>query len=621
MAEHGSRGGLSDEPVENHLAVIRRFIQYLWPAGQPGLKAQLILSLCLLAAAKGLTVYTPSFFKDAIDALAEDAADVMSLALGLILAYGLARFGSMLFGDLRDLAFIRVAQNAIRKLNIETFEHLHRLSMRFHLERQTGGLARAMDRGTRSIEFALQILTFNVVPTILELGMVTAIFYVKFGGLYAAILGLAIVAYVTITFLVTEWRLKYRRRMNDEEQAAGTKAVDSLINFETVKYFGNEAHEAARYDTTLAGYQKAAVKSQVTLTVLNVSQRLIINICLVVVMGLSARDYLAGVQTIGDVVLVNTLLIQLFMPLGFLGTVYREIKQSLVDMDYLFNLLDAPAEIEDSPTADDLEVNGAAIEFENVSFHYDEARPILHDVSFKVPAGATVAVVGPSGAGKSTISRILFRFYDISAGAVRIDEQDIREVTQQSLRSTIGMVPQDTVLFNDTIRYNIAYGRPGANDEDVERAASLARIDSFIESLPNGYDTMVGERGLKLSGGEKQRVAIARTILKNPAILLLDEATSALDTGTEREIQSSLRTISKDRTTLVIAHRLSTIVDADEILVIEAGRIQERGRHQDLLALNGIYAQMWARQQEAAEVSERLETLKSDRMVCEPGAT
>lgn len=621
MAEHGSRGGLSDEPVENHLAVIRRFIQYLWPAGQPGLKAQLILSLCLLAAAKGLTVYTPFFFKDAIDALAEDAADVMSLALGLILAYGLARFGSMLFGDLRDLAFIRVAQNAIRKLNIETFEHLHRLSMRFHLERQTGGLARAMDRGTRSIEFALQILTFNVVPTILELGMVTAIFYVKFGGLYAAILGLAIVAYVTITFLVTEWRLKYRRRMNDEEQAAGTKAVDSLINFETVKYFGNEAHEAARYDTTLAGYQKAAVKSQVTLTVLNVSQRLIINICLVVVMGLSARDYLAGVQTIGDVVLVNTLLIQLFMPLGFLGTVYREIKQSLVDMDYLFNLLDAPAEIEDSPTADDLEVNGAAIEFENVSFHYDEARPILHDVSFKVPAGATVAVVGPSGAGKSTISRILFRFYDISAGAVRIDEQDIREVTQQSLRSTIGMVPQDTVLFNDTIRYNIAYGRPGANDEDVERAASLARIDSFIESLPNGYDTMVGERGLKLSGGEKQRVAIARTILKNPAILLLDEATSALDTGTEREIQSSLRTISKDRTTLVIAHRLSTIVDADEILVIEAGRIQERGRHQDLLALNGIYAQMWARQQEAAEVSERLETLKSDRMVCEPGAT
>lgn len=563
----------------------------------------------------------PFFFKDAIDALAEDAADVMSLALGLILAYGLARFGSMLFGDLRDLAFIRVAQNAIRKLNIETFEHLHRLSMRFHLERQTGGLARAMDRGTRSIEFALQILTFNVVPTILELGMVTAIFYVKFGGLYAAILGLAIVAYVTITFLVTEWRLKYRRRMNDEEQAAGTKAVDSLINFETVKYFGNEAHEAARYDTTLAGYQKAAVKSQVTLTVLNVSQRLIINICLVVVMGLSARDYLAGVQTIGDVVLVNTLLIQLFMPLGFLGTVYREIKQSLVDMDYLFNLLDAPAEIEDSPTADDLEVNGAAIEFENVSFHYDEARPILHDVSFKVPAGATVAVVGPSGAGKSTISRILFRFYDISAGAVRIDEQDIREVTQQSLRSTIGMVPQDTVLFNDTIRYNIAYGRPGANDEDVERAASLARIDSFIESLPNGYDTMVGERGLKLSGGEKQRVAIARTILKNPAILLLDEATSALDTGTEREIQSSLRTISKDRTTLVIAHRLSTIVDADEILVIEAGRIQERGRHQDLLALNGIYAQMWARQQEAAEVSERLETLKSDRMVCEPGAT
>jgi ABC-type transport system involved in Fe-S cluster assembly fused permease/ATPase subunit len=519
----------------------------------------------------------------------------------LIVAYGVARALALAFGELRDAVFARVAQRAIRQVALKTFRHLHALSLRFHLERQTGGLSRAIERGTAGIEFLLTFSLFNIVPTIVEMLLVTAILWNLYDFSFAAVIFGTIVVYIALTLAITEWRTKYVRQMNETDAEANTKAIDSLLNFETVKYFGNEEHEADRFDRSRQRYERAAIRSKATLSTLNIGQGVVIAIGLVLVMIMAGQGVVEGRMTVGDFVLVNTYLVQLYMPLNFLGFVYREIRQSLVNMEQMFSLLNIHTEIADRPDAKPLQVSQGVVEFSNVDFRYEANRAILHDISFRVPAGQTVAIVGPSGAGKSTISRILFRFYDVAAGSVAIDGQDIRNVTQKSLRAAIGIVPQDTVLFNDTIYYNIAYGRPSASKEEVEQAAHLARIHDFIVSLPDGYNAMVGERGLKLSGGEKQRVAIARTILKNPPILLFDEATSALDTQTEREIQNSLKEVSRARTTLVIAHRLSTVVDADEIIVLAQGRIVERGRHAELLARTGIYAAMWRRQQEAIE--------------------
>ncbi len=605
---------MTDETTEKNAQwrMIRRFLPYLWPKGQAELKVRVVFAIFFLLGAKAITVFTPFLYKYAIDGLSGEAEKTLSVIIGLIVAYGLARFGAILFGELRDAIFVKVGQNALRTIALEVFQHIHRLSLRFHLERRMGGLARSIERGTRGIDFLLRFMLFSILPTIVEIFLVSGIFYVNFGGWFLVILLASVIGYIALTLLMTEWRLKFRRDMNQQDNVANTKAVDSLLNFETVKYFGNEEHESGRYDVALRRYRDAAVKSQSSLALLNAAQSLTINLGLVGIMVLATVGYVDGRLTIGDFVLVNTLLIQLFIPLNFLGFVYREIKQSLVDMEYMFDLMDREAEIKDKPDAPDLQIGGGEIIFDNVSFFYEERRQILKDISFTVPAGKTVAVVGPSGAGKSTLSRILYRFYDIAAGKVTIDGQDIRDVTQRSLRAVIGIVPQDTVLFNDTIRYNIQYGDPAAGMDQIAGAAKLARIDDFIAKLPDGYDAMVGERGLKLSGGEKQRVAIARTILKNPAILLLDEATSALDTQTEREIQDSLKNLTKNRTTLVIAHRLSTIIDADEILVLEDGKITERGRHDALLARGGIYAAMWARQQEAALAQEKLAELQKD---------
>ena len=586
---------------------------YLWPSGLTGLKVRVVGAMALLAAAKIVNVYVPFLYKGAVDALAVDAlADealaVIVVPVGLILAYGLARVLVQAFGELRNAVFAKVRQHAVRSLGLATFKHLHRLAMRFHLERQTGGLSRTIERGTKGIEFLLSFVLFNVLPTLLEILLVCVILLVAYNAYFASITFITVAGYIAYTLAVTEWRIKLRREMNRTDQDANTKAIDSLLNYETVKYFCNEAHEASRYDRALAGYERAAVKSEQSLSLLNVGQGAIVGIGLSAVMILAGRGVAQGTMTVGDFVLVNTFLIQLYMPLNFLGTAYRQIKQSLVDMEKMFELLELEAEVEDRPGARPLVVTRGEIKFEGVDFGYDRARPILRDVSFMVASGHTVAIVGPSGAGKSTISRILFRFYDVGAGAVRIDGQDIRELTQASLRAAIGIVPQDTVLFNDTIGYNIGYGRPEADQAEIERAARLARIHDFVASLPDGYDTMVGERGLKLSGGEKQRVAIARTILKDPPILLLDEATSALDSHTEKEIQASLQAVAAERTTLIIAHRLSTVIDADEILVLEEGAIVERGSHERLLKLGRRYAAMWARQQEAAEYEQRLET-------------
>jgi ATP-binding cassette subfamily B protein len=588
--------------LSNQLRTLKELLPFLWPAGESGLRSRVVLALALLVAAKATTVYVPIILRDAVDALSVDpSAIVIAVPLALLLAYGVARIVARGFGELRDAVFAKVAQHAIRRVALQAFRHLHALSLRFHLERQTGGLSRAIERGTKGIEFLLSFVLFNVIPTILEVLLVAVILWVLFDWRFTAITLATIVGYVWFTFAATERRIRYRRQMNKADTEANTKAVDSLLNYETVKYFGNEDHEARRFDVALADYQRAAVRTRTSLSMLNSGQVAIVSVGMTAMMALAAVGVARGTLTVGDFVMVNAYLMQLSMPLGLLGTVYREIKQSLVDMEVMFTLLHQNAEVSDPPGAPMLEVPAGAIAFEAVDFGYDPRRPILHGVDFTVPAGQSVAIVGPSGAGKSTISRILFRFYDVSAGRVTIDGQDIRAVRQDSLRAAIGIVPQDTVLFNDTVYYNIAYGHPEADHEAVIEAARLAQIHDFVDGLPDGYDTVVGERGLKLSGGEKQRVAIARTILKNPKILLFDEATSALDTKTEREIQRSLHEVSRGRTTLMIAHRLSTVVDADQILVMEEGRIAERGRHDALLASGGRYAEMWQRQQEAAE--------------------
>ncbi len=581
------------------LKTIRALMPYLWPAHAPELRVRVVVALMFLVAAKVVNVCAPFFYKWAVDALSAEGGAVIAVPVGILVGYGLVRVMALAFGELRDAVFAKVAQRAIRAAALAAFRHLHRLALRFHLDRQTGGVSRAIERGTKGIEFLLTFMLFNVAPTLLEIVLVCGVLWSLYGVSFAAVTFVTIAGYIVYTLVVTEWRLKYRRTMNEMDSRAHTSAVDSLLNYETVKYFCNEEHEARRFDGALESYEHAAVNSKTSLSVLNIGQAVIVALGLTVVMIMAANGVVAGRMTVGDFVLVNTYLIQLYLPLNFLGFVYREIKRSPTDMEAMFGLMDERADVTDKADARPLGAGPGEVTFDGVSFGYDARRPILRDVSFTVPAGRTVAIVGSSGAGKSTIARLLFRFYDVDEGAVRIDGQDIRDVTQASLRAAIGVVPQDTVLFNDTIYYNIAYGRPGATPTEIEEAARLARIHDFVMGLPEGYQSTVGERGLKLSGGEKQRVAIARTILKRPRILAFDEATSALDSHTEKEIQASLREVSAERTTLVIAHRLSTVVDADEILVLDAGRIVERGRHGELLAGGGRYAAMWKRQQEA----------------------
>ena len=591
----------------NDLRTLRTLLPYLWPAGEPGLRIRVLVAMVLLALAKITNVGVPIFYKLAVDALSTGAAQILAVPVALLIGYGLARVMAQTFGELRDAVFAKVAQRAIRQAGLKAFKHLHRLSLRFHMDRKTGGVSRAIERGTKGIEFLLTFMLFNIIPTLLEIGLVCAVLWNLYGVWFALVIFVTMAAYITWTLTITEWRIKFRRIMNETDSEANTKAIDSLLNFETVKYFGNEEHEANRFDASLRGYERAAVKSKTTLSYLNIGQGAIIAIGVTLSMLMAGAGVVGGTMTIGDFVLVNAYLIQLFLPLNFLGFVYREIKRSLTDMETMFELMEENAEVKDSPGAKPLTLGGGEVVFENVSFAYDSRRPVLKDVSFAVRPGQSVAIVGQSGAGKSTISRLLFRFYDVTGGRVLIDGQDIRDVTQKSVRAAIGMVPQDTVLFNDTIYYNIAYGQPGATPSEIEDAARLARIHDFIMSLPDGYSSTVGERGLKLSGGEKQRVAIARTILKNPRIMLFDEATSALDSHTEQEILASLKEVSAERTTLTIAHRLSTVIEADEILVLDAGRIVERGHHAALLDQGGIYAGMWARQQEAQKAIATLE--------------
>src|SRR5689334_7356397 len=613
MSPHGPRmvgrssfSGLPEpqEKLAEGLRALKGLGPYLWPRDSIELRVRVVVALALLIAGKLVNITVPLLYKQAVDALsgAGTAGAVIAVPVGVILAYGLARVMAQGFNQLRDGVFAKVAQRAVRRIALSAFRHIHSLSLRFHLERRTGGLARAIERGIAGIEFLLSFMLFNVIPTLFEIIVVSAILWRLYNWQFAAVTLATIVVYIAFTFVVTDWRLRFRREMNERNTEANTKSVDSLLNYETVKYFANEEHEAQRYDRALQAYERAAVKSETTLALLNIGQGTIIAGGLIGIMLLAGQGVAAGTMTVGDFVLVNTYLIQLYQPLNFLGMVYRNIKQSLTDLEQMMSLLKIQPEVEDRPGAPALAVKRGMVAFRHVDFRYDPRREILRDVDFTVPPGASVAIVGPSGAGKSTIARLLFRFYAVTDGAIEIDGQDIRDVTQDSLRRAIGVVPQDTVLFNDTIYYNIAYGRPGASRAEIEEAARLAHIHNFIAALPDGYETMVGERGLKLSGGEKQRVAIARVILKAPKILIFDEATSALDTKTEREIQASLAEVAAGHTTLAIAHRLSTVVDADQILVLDQGRIVERGGHRELLARGGVYAEMWARQQEAARL-------------------
>jgi ATP-binding cassette subfamily B protein len=590
-------------PQRSTRQTILSLLPYLWPRDDWTSRGRVVASFTFLILAKVATVYIPLVYSHAVDALAPKNGGMAVLPVALIIGYGLLRVASAGFGELRDAVFAAVQQRTVRRVALQTFEHLHRLSLRFHLDRATGGLARAMERGTAGIEAVLRLAVFNIIPTLIEVLMVGAILWRVFDWRFAALTLLAVAAYLGFTLGFTNYRVKVRRAMNDSDTEAQSKAVDSLLNYETVKYFGNEGHEAGRFDESLARYERNAVRSQVTLNMLNLGQAVIIAVGLALIMLLAARGVTGGSMTVGKFVLVNTYLMQLYQPLNFLGFVYRQIKQGLVDMEQLFKLLAASEEVADRPGAVVLPAHlakGVAgeVAFEAVHFGYRDDHEILKGIGFRIPAGRSLAIVGPTGAGKSTISRLLFRFYDVTSGRIVIDGHDIRDLTQASLRAAIGVVPQDTVLFNDTIRYNIAYGRPGASQVEIEHAARLAQVHDFVLRLPDGYDTRVGERGLKLSGGEKQRVAIARTILKDPRILVLDEATSALDTRTEQDIQAALRALSRNRTTLVIAHRLSTVVDCDEIIVLEGGAIAERGGHAALLARGGVYAVMWARQVE-----------------------
>jgi len=590
----------------NHARALLTLLPYLWPEGETGLRVRVVISIALLVLAKAINVLVPLAFARAVDALAPQGAEagLLAVPVALVLGYGLARLMSSGFNELRDAIFAKVQARASRQVALGVFKHLHALSLRFHLDRQTGGLSRVLERGTRGIIFVLDFLLFNIIPTILEILLVAVILWGMFDISFSLVVLLTVGVYITFTLMFTNWRLRFRRQMNDQDTEANNRAVDSLLNFETVKYFGNEAHEARRYDASLERYERAYIRSEMSLNGLNFGQQAVIALGLTIVMLMAAGRVSGGGMSVGDFVLVNTYMIQMFQPLNILGFAYREIKQGLTDMEAMFRLLHEPAEVADRPGAPALTVAEGEIVFDDVRFGYRPDRTILKGVSFTVPPGRTLAIVGPTGAGKSTISRLLFRFYDVQGGAVRIDGQDVRAVAQSSVRAAIGVVPQDTVLFNDTIRYNIAYGRPGASQEEIEAAARLAQVHDFVLRLPDGYDTRVGERGLKLSGGEKQRVAIARTLLKDPKLLILDEATSALDTRTEQEIQSALRDAARGRTTLVIAHRLSTVVDADEIIVLQEGQVAERGSHAALIAADGLYAEMWRRQSEAVAAAE-----------------
>ncbi|MXU65639.1 ABCB family ABC transporter ATP-binding protein/permease [Oceanomicrobium pacificus] len=594
---------IAAEERRSGLQVIRKVMPYLWPEGETAIRTRVVLALAALVLAKVATVATPLFYKAAVDAL-EPTGDGQSTvylltagAVGFVIAYGMMRLLGVGFNQLRDAIFARVGQRALRQLALETFTHIHALSLRYHLTRKTGGLSRIIERGVKGVDFLLRFLLFSIGPLALELIMVGAILFFVFGFSYLLVVAITIGLYIAFTFKVTEWRVRVRRRMNEKDTDANQKAIDSLLNFETVKYFSAEEREATRYDVSMQGYESAALTTSYSLSFLNFGQSLIITTGLVIMMGMAAVGVQNGTLTVGDFVMVNAYMIQITMPLNFLGTVYREIRQALVDMSEMFNLLEQPPEVTDKPGAPALQVTGGEIRFDDVSFSYDPERRILNHLNLTVGAGETVAVVGASGSGKSTIGRLLFRFYDVNDGRLLIDGQDVRDVTQTSLRAQIGVVPQDTVLFNDTIGYNIAYGRDGASEADVIEAAKAAQIHDFISGLPEGYDTKVGERGLKLSGGEKQRVGIARTILKNPPILLLDEATSALDSETEAGILGSLKAMGQGRSVITIAHRLSTVVDSDRIYVLDRGEVIETGTHAELLAADGRYATMWHRQQ------------------------
>ncbi|PRY26238.1 ATP-binding cassette subfamily B protein [Aliiruegeria haliotis] len=596
---------IQTEERQRGAKVLRNVVPYLWPHGEAGVKLRVVSALAVLVLAKLVAVATPLFYKQAVDALAGDAPDAATIlglgAIGLTVAYGGARLLNILFQQLRDVIFARVSQGALRKLALRTFRHIHALSLRYHLTRKTGALSRIMERGVKGVSFLLRFLLFSIGPLLLELIMVCGVLVVLFDWRFLAVLVVTIALYVWFTFAITEWRVRIRREMNEQDNEANQRAVDSLLNFETVKYFGADRREADRYDSAMAGYEVAALKTAYSLALINLGQGVIINAGLVAVMVMAAMGVASGDFTVGDFVMVNAYMIQIIMPLNFLGTVYREIRQSLVDMGEMFDLLEQPAEVVDKPGAPNLNCVRGEVVLDDIHFGYEPERPILKGVSITVPAGRSLAIVGPTGSGKSTIGRLLFRFYDVDAGALRIDGQDVRDVTQHSLHCAIGVVPQDTVLFNDSIYYNIAYGDPQATREQVEAAARAAEIHDFVLGLPKGYETQVGERGLKLSGGEKQRVGIARTILKNPRILLLDEATSALDTRTEQDIQASLAAMGRGRTVLMIAHRLSTVVDADQIVVLDSGEVVERGSHAELLAQGGRYASMWDTQRSSRD--------------------